>query len=136
VVAVAVFVALLTLRDGGGTPVGRQVATAVTSDRAELEALSREVEQKRRVIEGLLRGERRKRLAERLARSDAYVEAALRAIEDRDRGAGAMLVYADELRRHGRDAPAAGREYRRVIELFPDSPLASVARANLDRVEQ
>lgn len=115
----------------------RQLAPAVPNDRVavarlriHLDDLSAQIRDKRRVIEGLLDSERRRALA---ISAQALPWETLET--DRDRAAGTLMVYASELvRRAGRQHEAAGA-YARVIDLFPDSPLAAAARQNLKTIE-
>ena len=133
VLAMTISVAVFRGR-GRGTSLESHVAIAV--QKAELERLSHEAGETRRVIDRLLENERRRALDDKMRRTGGRALAVTPAVESRERAAGALLVYADELRRHAGRAPAAGREYRRVMELFPDSPLAAVAQANLRTIER
>jgi hypothetical protein len=94
--------------------------------------LAREVESRRLIIEALLQSERRRAAARELAEMSAPAAVALEL--ERERAAGALMEYAAELRRRaaGREA---GREYRKVMELFPDSALAMAARRGLENLQ-
>ncbi|MBX7105369.1 MAG: hypothetical protein K1X57_14895 [Gemmataceae bacterium] len=54
--------------------------------------------------------------------------------EGLDRAAAALLVYAETLDRQMNDAPAAAREYRRIVEQFPESNLCNLARTRLSEL--
>jgi hypothetical protein len=109
-----------------------QVSIAQTQ--VHLVDLSKRVETKRRLIEELLASERRESLARTIGRLGEPPGVALEA--DRDRAAGALVEYGSELvRRAGRRREAAVA-YARVIDLFPDSPLAAAARRNLNAIER
>jgi hypothetical protein len=106
---------------------------AVVDYRQRLDELAGRIRDKREVIDGLLASEQRADLAKEMA---VYVRSPGMALDaDRDRAAGALLVYAAEMRRRVGGEHEAGREYRRVIELFPDSPLALAAREGLKGIE-
>ena len=95
--------------------------------------LARQIESRRLVIEVMLESERRRAVGSELAA--APVSPAIVLKLERDRAAGALMEYASELRRKAGRETEAGREYRKVIELFPDSPLAMAAREGLESLK-
>jgi hypothetical protein len=115
-------------------PDNRSGQIAVGQVRVRLHELSRQIEARRQIIAALLESERREALATSIGRLPEAPSLELDA--DRDRAAGTLLVYASELvRRAGREREAAVA-YARVIDLFPDSPLAAEARQNLRAIER
>ena len=105
----------------------------VVDHRRTLDALAARIRDKREVIDGLIAVERRAELAEQL---EAYAQTPAMALDaNRDRAAGALLEYAAEMSKRAGGAPVAQNEYRRVIQLFPDSPLALAARQGLKGIE-
>jgi hypothetical protein len=101
-------------------------------DQGELAA---RIHSNQRVLQALLRAERRHTLEKRAADLGADPIFDLQADRDRDRAAAAVFHNAVDLcRRAGRN-PQAANEYRKVMELFPDSPLASAARAGLETLK-
>jgi hypothetical protein len=113
-------------------PPGASDPVSVSVTQASRMELAREVESKRLVIEALLQSERRRAAGRELAKMPGPPAVALEL--ERERAAGALMEYAAELRRRAA-AREAGREYRKVIELFPDSALAMSARRGLENLE-
>jgi hypothetical protein len=58
-------------------------------------------------------------------------------VNDRARDQAAMLLLqrADRLSNDASDSGAAAKQYRRAIELFPDTPAAAVAQRRLDQIK-
>jgi hypothetical protein len=95
--------------------------------------LERQIESRRLVIQVILESERRRAVARDLAAAPVSPAVVLKL--ERDRAAGALMEYAAELRHKSGRETEAGREYRKVIELFPDSPLALAAREGLEKLK-
>ena len=114
-------------------PVDAPEPIAVVDHRAKLDELAARVRDKRELIDSLLEAERRTVLANQMAAYAPSSETALDA--DRDRAAGALLEYAAEMRKRAGGQVDARNGYRKVIELFPDSPLALAAREGLKGME-
>ena len=123
---------ILFTRHGGAGQVSPEKQVAGSDVGMNPGELSRQIREKRDLVESLLAAERQESLAVRLDRATAGAMDGIEA--DRDRGAVALLQYAGELRRYAGGEGQAGREYRRVIELFPDSPLAVAAYENLKAI--
>jgi hypothetical protein len=97
----------------------------------ELAALRREADERTAHVEMLLAVERRVASRHPTPRGDTL--ARLRAEQDR---AALILIYqADRYSRELKLAAPAVDGYRRVIELFPESQWASVARQRLREIE-
>jgi hypothetical protein len=56
-------------------------------------------------------------------------------MRERERAALALLDHADRLRRDLKQADAALTAYRRMIELFPDTRWAHIARQRIDQLK-
>ena len=100
---------------------------------AEPGRLAQEIESRRLMIQVMLESERRRAVGRELAAAPVSTAIVLKL--ERDRAAGALMEYAAELRRSAGRHTEAGREYRKVIELFPDSPLAMTARESLENLK-
>ena len=124
----AIFAALKL--GGQRSPIEPEPRSLVEAPSGEL---SRQIESRRLVIQVMLESERRRAVGRELAAAQVSPAVVLKL--ERDRAAGALMEYAAELRRKTGRENEAGREYRKVIELFPDSPLALAAREGLERLK-
>jgi len=102
--------------------------------RRALGELTARIRDKRDAIDALLAAQQQAELTRQIG--DYAAQSPDLALDaDRDRAAGALLEYAAEMSKRTGGAPEARNEYRRVIELFPDSPLALAAREGLKDIE-
>jgi hypothetical protein len=122
--------AVVAMRHG---PVDAPKPTVVVNYRGNLDQLAGRIRDRRETIDALVEVERRVELAKQMS---AYAQSADMTLDaDRDRAAGALLEYAAEMRKRAGGQVDARNEYRKVIELFPDSPLALAAREGLKGIE-
>jgi hypothetical protein len=119
-------------------PVSHNPAAAspvdVETARAELRALREESRHREALVQRLLAGEQRRRAAAELRRASLSPDALQRLRHEEDRAALVLIHQADRSSRDSRRQEAAAEGYRRVVELFPQSQWAAVARRRIDQL--
>ena len=106
----------------------------VEAARAELSALREESGRREALVARLLAGERRRVAAAELRDVSAAPDAVQRLRFEQDRAALVLIQQADSLSRSAGHMGSAAHGYRRVVELFPRSQWAAVARRRLDEL--
>lgn len=90
-----------------------------------------------KLIEEVLESERRQRQLDKLYAELASIPDPLEEIRTQVDETGFILVYqADQMYRELKLIDSASRMYRRVIELFPQSRWAAVARQRLSEIQE
>jgi len=90
-----------------------------------------------RLIQEVLQDERRQRRLDKLYAELASIPDPLEEIQTQVDKTGFILVYqADQMYREFKLIDSASRMYRRVIELFPQSRWAEVARQRLSQIQE
>lgn len=90
-----------------------------------------------KLIEEVLESERRQRQLDKLYAELASIPDPLEEIQTQVDKTGFILVYqADQMYREFKLIDSASRMYRRVIELFPQSRWAAVARQRLSEIQE
>jgi hypothetical protein len=106
-----------------------------TAIRARIALLDQEAKDGERLANLMLADEARTARRGRLHQTDFAVGANVELEAQRDQTARLLIDRADWLTGRPGAATAAADEYRRVIELFPASPLARTARDRLDQLK-
>lgn len=116
-------------------PVAVDDSAEIAQLRAEAEALGAEADSLERTLSMARDEVARQELLDESRRQTAIAVASEVTPSGSDRAASIALCEGDYYRNTAGDADAAVAAYQRVVNRFPDSPLAHVARERLARIE-
>lgn len=109
----------------------------IASLQMEVKQLQLQTDATLKLIEEVLESERRQRQLDKLYAELASIPDPLEEIQTQVDKTGFILVYqADQMYRELKLIDSASRMYRRVIELFPQSRWAAVARQRLSEIQE
>ena len=103
----------------------------------QVKQLQKQTDATLKLIEEVLESERRQRQLDKLYAELASIPDPLEEIQTQVDKTGFILVYqADQMYRELKLIDSASRMYQRVIELFPQSRWAAVARQRLSEIQE